>query len=393
MAMTYEECEKIRAAAWKHRSNTLPATARVPAPYVGKDGQAGSTFYDFCLPPAYATLSLLPEVREAALALFAELEIPWHAGAAAGPSNHLLSSQVQCVNALGQMVEEPSRLVSAFGDLFGIGEVLEIEPGRFLTFEYIGEEDLLHEAVGGKRTRGAYSTSIDAAFLHRATDGVVELVLVEWKYTEKYALRATSPAKNAVRLKRYGTLLADPTGPIRNDLLSFDHLTDEPFYQLVRQQLLAHALESNNPYGAGRCRVVHVTPAGNTAYQASLARAEHQALGSSVGQVWQQLLRLPDRFTSMDSGVFLDPAITSREYSARYAEDVVWDVPTLLSVAGYEDVAAFEDLLDFDGDTVVVADGVELGRGRETTLLPYPFAMTELCALIAELEAVEDCET
>src|SRR3954463_7785077 len=110
--MTYEENEKIRATAWKYRSSTLPAPARVPAPYVGKDGEAGSTLYDFCLPPAYATLSLLPEVREAALALFAELEIPWHAGVAAGPSNHLLSSQVQCVNALGQMVSDPNRIRS-----------------------------------------------------------------------------------------------------------------------------------------------------------------------------------------------------------------------------------------------------------------------------------------
>jgi hypothetical protein len=389
--MTYEENEKIHAAAWKYHSSTLPAPARVPAPYVGKDGKVGSTLYDFCLPPEYASLSLLPEVREAALALFAELEIPWHAGVAAGPSNHLLSSQVQCVNALGQMVAEPSQLVSAFGDSLGIGEVLEIEPGRFLTFEYIGEQDLLHEAIGGRRTRGAYSTSVDAAFLHRAIDGVVELVLVEWKYTEQYALRAISPAKNATRLKRYGTLLADPTGPVRNDLLSFDHLTDEPFYQLVRQQLLAHALESNNPYGAGRCRVVHVTPAGNTAYQASLSRAEHQALGSSVGEVWQQLLRLPDRFASMDSSVFLNPAITSREYAARYAEDVVWDEATLLSLVGYEDVATFEDVLDFEGDTEVVTDGVELKVGRETTLLPYPFPIAELYELIAELEADEDC--
>ena len=391
--MTYEENEKIRATAWKYHSSTLPTAARAPAPYVGKDGKVGSMLYDFCLPPEFATLSLLPEVREAALAMFADLEIPWHAGVAAGPSNHLLSSQVQCVNALGQMVAEPSRLVSAFGGLLGIGEVLEIEPGRFLTFEYIGEQDLLHEAVGGKRTRGAYSTSVDAAFLHRAIDGVLELVLVEWKYTEQYALRAISPAKNAVRLKRYGTLLDDLTGPVRNDLLSFDHLTDEPFYQLVRQQLLAHALESNNPYGAGRCRVVHVTPAGNTAYQASLARAEHQALGSSVGEVWQQLLRLPDRFVPMDSSVFLNPAITSREYAARYAEDVVWDEAALLRDAGYEDAATFVDLLDFEGDTEIVADGVELKVGRETTLLPYPFPMAELYELIAELEADDNCET
>lgn len=60
-----------------------------------------------------------------ALALFEELQIPWHAGTPAGPSNHLVSSQVQCVNALTAMVLDPTRSEAAFG----AGEVLEIEPG------------------------------------------------------------------------------------------------------------------------------------------------------------------------------------------------------------------------------------------------------------------------
>jgi len=53
----------------------------------------------------------------------------WHAGVGSGPSNHLLSSQVQCTNALGQMVTDPERIARAFG--LGVGEVLQIEPGRF----------------------------------------------------------------------------------------------------------------------------------------------------------------------------------------------------------------------------------------------------------------------
>jgi hypothetical protein len=91
----------------------MPATAR----------------YDFCLPTEFADYTLLPEVRPSALTLFAELGIPWHALVHGGPCNHLLSTQVQCVNVLGQMVRDPSRLVRAFGDLLGTAEVLEIEPG------------------------------------------------------------------------------------------------------------------------------------------------------------------------------------------------------------------------------------------------------------------------
>ena len=48
------------------------------------------------------------------------------------------------------------------------------------------------------------SRIVDAAFLHRARDGVVELVLVEWKYTESYRVRAADPAKDSVRFGRYG---------------------------------------------------------------------------------------------------------------------------------------------------------------------------------------------
>ena len=41
-------------------------------------------------------------------------------------------------------------------------------------------------------------------------------------------------------------------------------------------------------------------------------------LGSTVKQVWHRLLRQPDRFVSLDSKLFADPAVTSAEYVARY---------------------------------------------------------------------------
>src|SRR4051794_38605310 len=120
--MTYSEQEKARAVAWKMRTTALPGEAKCAAPYIGKDGHPTTTLFDFCLPPAFAEFNLLPEVRGTALTLFAELGIPWHAGVDAGPSNHLLSSQVQCANALGQMVTDPARLVRAFGGLLEIAE-------------------------------------------------------------------------------------------------------------------------------------------------------------------------------------------------------------------------------------------------------------------------------
>ena len=312
--MSYTATERRRAIAWKSTTETLPDAARLPGGY----GAGGRTTYSFCLPPGHAGLNLLPEVRDRALALFAELGIPWHAGVLGGPSNHLLSSQVQCVNALGQMVHDPRRIVHAFGDLLQIGDVLPIEPDRHLTFEYIGPTDYFGEAPGAVRTRGARCTSVDAAFLHRRRDGVRELVLIEWKYTESYALRRPEPDKDAVRWERYGTAWGDVGSPVRNDLLPFGLVLDEPFYQLVRQQLLAHELEKAHAHGAESVRVLHVLPPGNTAYQRSLVRPEHRELGRTVSEVWQRLLRASDRFVPVDPAVFLDPRVTSAEYVRRY---------------------------------------------------------------------------
>lgn len=309
--------ERARATGWKAASGTLPEAARCPAGYVDKNGVETSTRYRFCLPPAHAGLSLLPEVRVRALQLFVDLGIPWHAGIDGGPSNHLLSSQVQCVNALGQMVDDPERLKRAFAGILGTIDVLEIEPGRSLTFEYIGPVDYFNESLGGDRVRGAMCTSVDAAFLHRTSDRT-ELVLIEWKYTESYSSRRVEPAKDATRWARYGKALTAEDSPVRADVLTFDDLLDEPLYQLMRQQLLAHELEKDRVLGADRVRIVHVAPKANTAYQQSLQRPAQRAVGETVTDVWNRLLRRSDRFYSLDSAIFLDPAITSDEYTARY---------------------------------------------------------------------------
>ncbi|MDQ3385781.1 MAG: hypothetical protein M3503_07220 [Actinomycetota bacterium] len=67
---TFSATERERAIAWKRWTRTLPDGAWHPAGYVGPDGVERGGPYDFCLPPEHAALSLLPEVREPALANF-----------------------------------------------------------------------------------------------------------------------------------------------------------------------------------------------------------------------------------------------------------------------------------------------------------------------------------
>jgi len=315
---TYASEQNRLLMAWKQHTAVLPDEARSPGFY--RDHRWP---YPFCLPREFASHNLLPEVRDGAIALFRELDIPWHDSVAAGPSNHLRDSQVQCVNALFAMVTDPERIRLAFGSAVDIAEVLPIEDGRFLTFEYIGPTDYFGEGIrGGKdvgRRRGTNCTSVDAAFLYKTSVGATELGLVEWKFTESYLdAKDRNATSDAVRVGRYATDLGANDSPIDLDVLPIELLLDEPFYQLTRQQLLAKRLEADRELGADVVRVLHVLAPENLAYQASLARAEHHALGDTVDEVWAKLLRTPDRFVHVNPAVFLDPAVTSSRYVDRY---------------------------------------------------------------------------
>jgi hypothetical protein len=316
---TYAQAHNQLSIDWKQRSPVLPEEARRPGHYRGQHGP-----YPFCLSSEYASHNLLPEVRDGAIALFRELDIPWHDSVAGGPSNHLRDSQVQCVNALFQMVREPDRIEAAFGASVDIAEVLTVEDDRFLTFEYIGPTDYFGEGIRNgatsARRRGAHCTSVDAAFRYRTSVGTTELALVEWKFTESYELpKERTSASDAVRLGRYAPALLADDSPITSGILPVELLLDEPFYQLMRQQLLAKRLEDDRVLDVDVVRVLHVLAPENVAYQDSLPRPEHRALGSTVDDVWSKLLRTRDRFVHIDPRVFLDPSLTSREYVDRYS--------------------------------------------------------------------------
>jgi hypothetical protein len=389
----YGKRERLRAAAWKRVADDLPPRARAAGRFVGRRGVEVGPPVDYCLPASRAVCNLLPEVREDALGLFAELGIPWHSGIDGGPGNHLLSSQVQCVNALGQMVADPGRIVAAFSPELDIAEVLEVEPGRYLTFEYIGPTDYFGEVPRGVRVRGSLCTSVDAAFLYRTSAGVTELALVEWKYTEAYEPRKPDP-KDSTRIGRYGAAHADPGGPIISDLLPIELMLDEPLYQLMRQQLLADRLERDQVLGAQRVRVLHVAPAANLDYQRSLHRPEQRALGATVYQAWASLLRRPDRFIAIDSARFCDSAITSRSYDHRYGDYLVADRTDAERLFDGDVDNHLYSVAEFDGDAEMDDGEVQIQIGNRATILEYPFHLFELYEaaddLLVEFEAEPD---
>lgn len=312
---TFVEAERRRAVRWKATSPSLPSEARQPGPYL-RDGRAVG-WYEYCLPPTYAQWNLLPGAREGALQYFAEAALVWHQATPAGPTNHLLSSQVQCVNALEGAANDPARLQRALGHELDLAEPMEIEAERFVAFEYIGEVDHLGEARRGVRQRGSMATSADAAIRYRNSSGQVEVALIEWKYTESYAGQELKSSTRGDRRDRYRQIWEDQSHHCRRDVLPYEDLFVEPFYQLMRQQLLAWRMEDSRELDAAIVRVIHVSPSGNAALRGSLNRPSHRLVGDDVFDIWRSIVG-EKRFTTVDSAVFLDPDVSSAEYMARY---------------------------------------------------------------------------
>ncbi len=224
------------------------------------------------LQPERWQLNLAPAIRDAAPAYFSRHGITWHRH-----RNHGLSSQICCLNWLMPLAERPAalaRLVSAALDI-APPEMLTVEDGPdghpwFVGFEWIGTDDYLNEGPG--RTRGANATSADAVLRFRHA-GQVETLLIEWKYTEAYG-GPLPEAGNPTRIRRYRDLAFAPAGPVRADLgLTVADFFHEPFYQLLRQQMLAARMQAAGEGQAARVRVLHIAPRGNHALQAVTAPA------------------------------------------------------------------------------------------------------------------------
>jgi hypothetical protein len=105
--------------------------------------------------------------------------------------------------------------------------------------------------------------------------------LIEWKYTETYGApipnkvrEGAARSSNEVRAHRYRELMFAPNGPIRDDLnLKLEDFFWEPFYQLLRQQMLAFQMEKAREAETDRVRVLHISPAGNRSLHAVTSKA------------------------------------------------------------------------------------------------------------------------
>ncbi|UTP41730.1 hypothetical protein M9M90_20755 (plasmid) [Phenylobacterium sp. LH3H17] len=265
-------------------------------------GYKGSAYR---LAPHHREFNLAPSIREAAPAYFAENQITWHIHA-----SHGLSSQVCCLNFFMPLAKRREELSRVIASALGIEppEMLEVEHGPdgepwFVGFEWIGERDYLNEGgASSSRTRGANATSSDAIVRFRHA-GRIETLLIEWKYTETYGApipnkvrEGATRTSNEVRADRYRELMFAPNGPIRDDLnLKLEDFFWEPFYQLLRQQMLAFQMEKAREAGTESVRVLHISPAGNRRLHAVTAKPLKR-FGTDAFAVFAETLVDPGAF-------------------------------------------------------------------------------------------------
>lgn len=287
------QAERKRQAAFKQTPSFFTDKAR-------SDGLHRGHSYPFMLPEECAQENLFVGIRSEAQNYFSQNGIHWHM------LNHLCSSQVCCVNFLYPFMDQPHALAELLRPVYPtLRRMLPIEsPEQFVAFEWIGEQNYLGERVSrnGNRTRGANFTSADAMVLFEHDDGLRQIVLIEWKYTESYASVSKKIADSGTdRTAIYRHLYDRDDCPFdKNSLPGFDALYYEPFYQLMRQQFLAHEMERAHELDAAIVSVLHITPAHNTDFGA-VTSPDLRPLGATVTDVWKRLVCPPDRFASVST--------------------------------------------------------------------------------------------
>jgi hypothetical protein len=244
--MNFQAGEKKLQTAWKLTAKGLSKGDKRPSLYRNR-------MYPFCLPLEHAACNLFHEIREDALATFNRYNIIWHSSALPGlPSNHI-------------------------GDT-----------------NYLNEEP----KIGEYRKRDAGNTSIDATVMYENSVGEKVMLLIEIKYSESYGTSYKHFRSDGTdRFKNYEPFFYGEETPI--NLSVAPRLQDflyEPFYQLLRQTLLAGQIMKTGKPQLSRVQVVHLCVNRNKELL-TVTSPRFGELGNTTYEVWQKVLKDPSGFT------------------------------------------------------------------------------------------------
>ena len=266
-------------------------------------GPGRSGFYPHILPEDSWSLNLWDDISYDVIQWFAQSGINWHA-----QKHNMLSSQVMCVNIFYPLRRRLDLLKPWLTRRFDVKNVIDLD------FEYIGSDDFFNEGGG----RGWKRTSSDLAITWEDKDKRRNMLLVEFKFTERsfgecrqdknperrrcLSSRAVvrSPRSQCYRARRgrtYWSYILSSESPILTDRLRAMRYCPfrYDFYQLMRNQLLAHAIENDSrpAFNAVDFGVMYHSD------NEELLRMDHPFAGESHPlRAWASMLKNPDTFHS-----------------------------------------------------------------------------------------------
>jgi len=248
-------------AHFRNRMRDWMIQYRIDTLKVSEQGTYRGHRYPHLLPQHSWVLNLWEGICHEAVRHFAQSQISWH-----DQKHNLLSSQILCVNLFFPLRKHPDILrlwLSSYLD--DVREVTDLD------FEYIGPND--PQDLSGFRnylnepgSRGQNRTSADVAITWRDNKGSTNLLLLEFKFTEssfgecskqgnpdhRRCLSSkeivSSPWTQCYRAevgRPYWDIILSSDSPLRQDLLTAEAFCPfrYDFYQLMRNQLLAHCIQ------------------------------------------------------------------------------------------------------------------------------------------------------
>ena len=328
---SFGQTARIRQANFRNTSETISPEGRAPSDDKGQRnghllalGCEADNFY--------------PALRgeEGALKFFGERRIKWwrnarsgDGGGGDGPTRNMASSQIACVNFLLPLVRIKGALEAVLRTIDDdVKDVAVIEhEGRKspVEIEWIGIDGPLEQDAAP--TRGANTTSVDA-FMVAETGNGRRAYLLEWKYVEEYPTRNNylgNGSRGETRRRRYSSLYSTESSSF-SGIAPMDELLYEPFYQLMRQRLLADRMVNEGELGVNEAKVIAVVPEDNIAYRGRITSpplAQRFPNLKTVSDVFCATLQHPDDAYSIVCPSVLVDAI-ERECGSAAAEWITY---------------------------------------------------------------------
>lgn len=297
--MNYRESERNKVVAFREDFFRDPGGGEyknIPRPFVLK----------------HQDKNLWHKIRKEAIEYFKENKIVWWPGSDK-PTGHLLSSQVACVNHLFILRHDKEASLKILKNINA--EFVEVYPdfeGGFIGFEVVSKNSYLNE--GDSKTRGANCTSVDAMMTGKLSNGDKIQVFIEWKYTEYYSNSDKSVGSSGkTRKQRYDSLIKSKDSPIK-PTVSIANFYYEPFYQLMRQTLLAWQMtkNKNNELNANDWIHLDIIPENNLALRYKVTAPD--LIQTGIEEAWKSQLNEPEKYNIITPQKLLKPIIFDPKY-------------------------------------------------------------------------------